>query len=311
MPRIIRIVTSSLGTFEAVSPPFNIREPEAEENINIALSILESAAAYKPDLVVLPETFKLAGMGTGKIKEIAEPISGPTVQMLSEKAREGNHNLIAGHMLIDENGKFTNSALVFDRQGNLVGKYDKNYPVESEIDFGIQPGTELPIFNLDIGRVGVLICFDINWPAAWKQLAEAGAELIAWVSAYEGGFPLRSLAWTNQVPIVTSVMPYHGRVIDITGEILASTSRWSRIANLDLNLDRGLYHTDNQMQRIAEIQTKYGADLAVKTFTEEHLILMENRIQGKTVDDIAQEFGLVPYKDYIAYCTEVRRRHLG
>lgn len=311
MPKFLRIVTSSLGTFEAVAPPYNLREPSAEENIERALSILETAKAFKPDLVLLPESFKMAGMGAARIKEIAEPLTGTTVSFLSNQAQQGNFNLIAGHILINENGQLTNSALVFDRQGNLVGKYDKSFPVESEIKSGITPGNHLPIFDMDCGRIGVLICFDINWPTLWSRLADAGADLIAWISAYEGGFPLKSYAWSTRVPIVTSVMPYHARVIDITGEIIASTSRWNRIVTCDINLDRELFHTDNQMHKISAIQKIYGPELVIKTYTEEHLILIENNVPGKTIKEIGQEFELVSYKDYITHCTSVRNAHIA
>lgn len=310
MPKYLRIVTSSFGTFEAITPPYNLREPNPEENIERAISILDTAKSFNPDLVLLPETFKMAGIGSANIKEIAEPLSGPTVHLLAYQARQGNFNLIAGHILDNENGQLTNSALVFDRHGNLAGKYDKNFPVKSEINSGITPGKDLPLFHLDCGRIGVLICFDINWPTLWSQIAVAGADLIGWISAYEGGFPLKAYAWTNRVPIVTSVMPYHGRVIDITGEIVASTSRWNRIAAFTLNLDRDLFHTDNQMNKILDIQKKYGPELIVKTYTEEHWILIENNVPGKTINDIAQEFELLSYRDYVARSTCFRNARI-
>lgn len=305
MPRHVRIVTSSLATFEAVNPPFNLRQPAIEENLSLAQSILETAAAFKPDLVLLPETFKTAGWPGSEIKANAEPVPGPTFNMISKCARDGHYNLVAGH-LVAEGDRIFNKALVIDRQGELVGSYSKNYPVENEIGCGVTPGTDAPAFDLDFGRIGALVCFDINWPSLWSALSQKKVDLACWISAYEGGFPLRSYAWTYQYPIVTSVMPYHARVIDITGEILCSTSRWSRVVFYDLNLDRELFHTDKQMQKIAEIQKKYGDDVVVKTLTEEHLILVENNLPGKTVTDIAQEFGLVTYKDYIRECTHYR-----
>ncbi len=307
MPRHIRIVTSSLATLEDVHPPYNLRHPAVEENLSLAQSILETAAAYEPDLVLLPETFKMAGLPGSGIKDHAEPVSGPTFQMISQFAREGNYNLVAGH-LVTEAGRIFNQALVINRQGVLVGAYSKNYPVENEIRCGVTPGTDLPVFDLDFGRIGTLICFDINWPSLWSTLSEKKIDLACWISAYEGGFPLKSYAWTYQYPIVTSVMPYHARVIEITGEILCSTSRWNRVACCDLNLDREIFHTDSQMHKIAAIQKKYGDQVVVKTFTEEHLLLIENNLPGKTIADIAQEFSLTTYKDYIRQCTQFRNQ---
>ncbi len=52
MPRHVRIVTSSLATLEDVNPPFNLRHPSVDENLSLARSILETAAAFQPDLVL-------------------------------------------------------------------------------------------------------------------------------------------------------------------------------------------------------------------------------------------------------------------
>ena len=66
MSRIVRIVTSSFATLEDTRPPFNLRHPTLEENLRTAESILQTAVAYKPDLVLLPEAFPLAGMPLAK-----------------------------------------------------------------------------------------------------------------------------------------------------------------------------------------------------------------------------------------------------
>ncbi len=309
MSRIIRIVTSSFATLEDTRPPYNLRHPTLEENLHMAQSILQTAAAYKPDLVLLPEAFPLAGMPLSKVKDVAEPLPGPTYEMLASFCRAGNFNLVAGHVT-RENGRFYNQALVLDRTGKLVGSYRKNYPVEEEIRCGIEPGSQAAAFNLDFGRIGVAICFDLNWPNLWAALEKKHIDFACWISAYEGGFPVKSYAWMHRYPIVSSVWPYHARVVDVTGEVLASTSRWSRVAACDLNLDRELFHTDLQMGKIAQIQTRYGADVAVKAYTEEHLVMIESLVPGLSVRDIMDEFELVSYRDYITRCTDFRTRAL-
>jgi hypothetical protein len=68
----------------------------------------------------------------------------------------------------------------------LVGRYDKVHPVldsvnpEGQIvlEGGVRPGTEYNVFELDFGRVGVQICYDIEYPEGWQRLAEKGAELV-------------------------------------------------------------------------------------------------------------------------------------
>lgn len=309
MSKKIRIISSSFATFENTQPPFNIQAPRPEDNVALANNILETAAHYKPDVVVLPEAFKLAGIPLENTRELAEPIPGPIFDMLAGWANKINTYIIAGHMVI-EGSSIYNRGIVIDRNGKLVGNYDKHFPVEDEITHGVTPGVSTPVFDLDFGRIGVAVCFDINWPEIWKDFAVQKIDLAFWISAYEGGFPLQSYAWQHKYPIVTSVWPYHARVIDIDGRITHTTSRWNRILFCDLNLDRALFHTDLQKDKIEHVLKKYGNLVDIKTYTEEHLFILENNIPGKTITDIIAEFGLVTYDDYISRCTRIRNSSL-
>jgi len=303
MPRTLRIVTSSLGTLEQVTPPFNLSVPRFEENVRRAADILEAAVRFQPDLVLLPETFGLAGMPASAVHAVAEEIGGPTFQMLSAMAETGRMNIVAGH-LVREGERVFNRALVFDRAGKLVGSYDKMHPVGNEALAGVTPGAGPGTFDLDFGRIGVSICFDINWPSLWKELAARRIDIACWLSAYDGGFPLRSYAWQHQYPIVSSVCSYHARLYDITGEEATLTSRWQRVGFLELNLDRALFHTDNQMHTLIAIQGKYGARVRLKTFTEEHLFTLESMDADLALADVVAEFQLETYRDYIDRCSK-------
>ncbi len=303
MSRIIRIVTSSLATLEHVHPPYNIRIPGVEENVRLAEELLTSAAAYDPDLVLLPETFALAGMSAAEIEQVAEPADGPIHQMLSSMAQAGHMNIVAGH-LVRDGSRVANRALVFDRSGSLVTTYDKMHPVGNERLAGVAPGKRPGIAELDVGTIGLAICFDINWPGIWAEFAAREVDLVAWISAYDGGFPLQSYAWQHQYPIVSSVYTYNARLYDIAGDAVTLTSRWQRLGMCELNLDRALFHTDNQMERIIDIQKRYGDQVSVRSYTEEHLFILESRAPERSVADIISEFGLETYRDYIRRCTE-------
>jgi predicted amidohydrolase len=236
-------------------------------------------------------------------------MDGETVQMLRGCAKKGNFNVIAG-LLIRENDTIYNRALVIDRKGNVAGTYDKNFPTEGEIAGGVRPSDKAACITLDCAKIGIGICFDIHWNRLWETYHNEGADLFCWISAYEGGFSIRKTAIQYRTPLVSSVMPYFARIIEINGEDAASTSRWNRIAYYDLNLDRELFHTDGQMEKIAVVQKKYGERVGVKVFHEEHLFLLENNGAGKTIQDIIDEFGLVPYDEFIKHCTEFRNNHV-
>jgi len=73
-------------------------------------------------------------------------------------------------------GKYYNTALLLGRDGELVGRYDKTHCYYSEKAFEL--GKSLPVFDLDVGRVGICICADRRWPETMRELSIKGAQAI-------------------------------------------------------------------------------------------------------------------------------------
>ncbi|HET7717672.1 MAG TPA: carbon-nitrogen hydrolase family protein [Bauldia sp.] len=302
MARIVRIATTSIATLEDTAPPFNLRYPKPQDTLALGLSLLDAAGAQGADLALLPEGFMAAGLPAVQIPDIAEPLGGPSFRAVAERAKRYGMYIVAG-FYAEVGGTISNLAALIDRNGELVGTYSKQRPTEGEIDNGVMPGTAAPVFETDFGRVALAICFDLNWPDLWAEYARKGAEIVCWISAYEGGFPLQASAWTNQYAVVSSVWPYHARVIEKTGRIVAQTSRWGRLAFHNLNLDKRLFHTDGQMMKLVPILTRYGEAIRIETFHEEHLFTIESVDPALSVDTVIAEFGLVEYRRFIDRCT--------
>eukprot|EP00854_Cymbomonas_tetramitiformis_P013294 gene13294-15710_t len=310
-PNVIRVATSSLATLEATRPPFNIKTPDIDETIQSAISLVKSAAAAGADLVVLPETFAYAGLpieamiedavnpqgkGQAALRHICQLAAQYKVNIIDALMRGGHRLPFSGGMgalimqlgallpaaaagpllsdLQDPRAKqFRNSALFVDRQGRIIARYHKRYPVESELAAGILPGDRCVVVESDIGRVGLAICFDLNWPKVFEEMKEKGVDLCVWISAYDGGFPLQ-------------------------------TSRWSRMLVVDVCLETETFHTDGQASKIQEIQECYGGKVNVESFSEEHLFVVEVVDRGVKMDDIISRFHLVTYTNYIKRCSK-------
>ena len=76
-----------------------------------------------------------------------------------------------------------NSAPLFDRDGKLVGVYDKNMLFDPELDNGTSPGVGYPVFETDFGKVGIIICYDSWFPEPARLLGYKGAELLLFPNA--------------------------------------------------------------------------------------------------------------------------------
>lgn len=139
------------------------------------------------DLVLFSEYAVTAGKD-GTAQEAAVPLDARILEALGEKAREHHANIVFGGVFRDPQtaGACVNAAVVLDRGGRLVGRYDKVHPVLDEItpsgeirlEGGVSPGTDYDVFDLDFGRIGLQICYDVEYPEGWRRLAEKGAELV-------------------------------------------------------------------------------------------------------------------------------------
>lgn len=308
MTAILKIATTSLATLEDVSPPFNLRHPEPAETLALGLSLLDAAGAQSADLAVLPETFEAAGLPGRRLAEVAQPLDGPGISAVADRARRHRMNVVAGFFVRDGN-RITNRALLFDRDGNITGSYAKRYPTSGEIANGVEPGLSSGVFDSDIGRVGLAVCFDLNWSGMWAEMKAQGADLVCWLSAYEGGLPLQSYAWTYQYPIISSVWPYHAKLVEKTGRVTGTTSRWSRLGLFELNLDKRLFHTDGHMHKLVPMLERYGAAVRIESFTEEHWFTLESRDPALPVGEVIAAFGLVEYADFVAECEAALAAH--
>lgn len=302
MPQKATVATISLGSGSG---------PTVERNLTRVQEALDAASAGGADLICLPETFAQAGCPNELRQETAQRIPGPVFDHLARHARRHRAWIVAGTTERMADGTIQNVAWVLDRQGQLAGRYAKVHPTIGEIEQGITPGSTAPVFDTDFGRIGIAICYDIGWPEHWAALAEQGARLIVWPSAYDGGFPLQVYAWSHFATVVSSVWGYHSKVIDVTGRVLTATSRWSRVAIRRVDLEKEVFHIDAQVKKLADLQRQLGSAVTVEGLSEENVFTVESHDDAWPLSRIKQEFGLENFRDYHARATLVQDEHRG
>ena len=139
------------------------------------------------DLALFSEYAVTAGK-PGPAAKVAIPLDDKVLSACASIARRHNCYLVFGGVFLDDpdTGACSNGAVIIDRQGRLAGQYAKVHPVldreKSEgaivLEGGVSPGKEYKVFDLDFGRVGVQICYDVEFAEGWRRLAEKGAELV-------------------------------------------------------------------------------------------------------------------------------------
>ena len=257
---------------------------------------LNQARAFHPDIVCLPELFSDGD---------AEVVPGPVTERLSAWARANSSYVIFG-LRTKKAAKDYNSAVLLDRDGKIVGEYDKMHPTDQEIDGGFTPGgtVRAPLFQTDFGTIGILICFDVNWRQEWQRLKQQGAKIIFWPSAYPAARQLPALALSNEIFVVSSAKRGASSIYDITGEVIGSTGIYQQWVGATLPLGKRLFETDYNAAKMPEIARQYGSRVQVTWYHDSDWITLASLDPNLAVDEIVAKYGLLPLTDYIARSTK-------
>ena len=179
-------------------------------NLDWTCMMLDKLAVEKPDVVCLTETFDTRETPLTH-PHMAQTLDGETVSRMKEKAKQYNCYIVCAFIEQRDIGIF-NVAAVIDRQGNVIGNYDKIHPTISEIDDHVVPGACAPrVIQTDFGKIGCMIWFDANWPDDWKALKQAGAEIVFFPPRSPGRIPVArdDLSHSHRVRVLRTMLPHH------------------------------------------------------------------------------------------------------
>lgn len=148
------------------------------DNIETMVRTLEGRPGA--DLVLFPELFT-SGYTTSGLEELAVDLEGPEVGRVAQAAKDNSTAVVFGAPERSGDG-YANSAIYIDRNGRLGGVYRKTHLFGSEREAYV-PGKDLLVVDLEGVKVGLMICFDVEFPEVARALAQAGADLLVTISA--------------------------------------------------------------------------------------------------------------------------------
>jgi N-carbamoylputrescine amidase len=159
-------------------------------NIQKSINEIKKCASAGAQLVVLQElhsSLYFCQTEDTVMFDLAEPIPGPSTKIFSEAAKENNIVLITSLFEKRAAGLYHNTAVVFEKDGSIAGKYRKMHIPDDPAyyekfyftpgDLGFNP------IKTSVGNLGVLVCWDQWYPEAARLMALAGADILIYPTA--------------------------------------------------------------------------------------------------------------------------------
>ena len=204
MPRIVKAgliqAKHACGTNE---PLETIREANTEKHVKM----IEQAAREGVQVLCMQEIFTgpyFCAEQTTRWYDSTEKIpDGPTTKLMQKLARKHGMVIVVPIYEEDAPGIYYNTAAVIDADGTYLGKYRKNHIPHTAPGFWekfyFKPGNlGYPVFDTQVGKVGVYICYDRHFPEGARELGLNGAEIVFNPSATVAG--LSEYLWKLEQP---------------------------------------------------------------------------------------------------------------
>ncbi|MHB8586536.1 MAG: carbon-nitrogen hydrolase family protein [Thermoplasmatota archaeon] len=250
--------------FSASLVSASARIGDVNQNLQNVARTVRAEAQAGASLVVFPEMHLTGYMLRDSVQSLALALDGSEIGQLVDLARETGTHIVTGFPRATEvRGVVTNCAVLVGPRG-VVGHYDKaQLPTFSVFEEGLyfQPGSQLPVFQTPLGRLGLCICYDLFFPEVTKTLALRGADILIVPSAsptmsqryFEAIFAARAVETTSWI-LYTNVAGAQDTLVFWAGA-QAWNPRGDRVA-LAPYLEEGVARATIDLSLVGEMRTK-------------------------------------------------------
>jgi hypothetical protein len=244
-------------------------------NIDAAAKLVREAKSLGAEYVQTPEQTSLMELDRASLfAHIVEEERDPALAAFRELARELNVHLHVGSLAVKVSpDKAANRAFFIDPTGQIVGRYDKIHMFDVNLANGetyresntYRPGEMAVVVATPFCRVGLSICYDVRFPALYRALAEAGAEIITVPAAFtkqtgeaHWHLLLRARAVETGCFVLAAAQGgHHENGRDTFGHSLV-IDPWGRIV-AEAGIEPGVTIADIDLAQVAEARRKIPA----------------------------------------------------
>ncbi len=302
MAKYVRVAAISIHPRSILDKPEN--QNVFDYVLNWLKKEIEQVLPDKPDLILIPECCdRPREMELADVQAYYASRNGEIQSYLCSVARDNRCYVAYGYVREASDGMRRNSCIMIDRQGNIMGAYDKNFPTIGEKSmYKVLPGTEEHIFECDFGRVGAIICFDLNFDEIRAKYKKAKPDMIVFPSNFGGGLMRNFFAYDTRSYFVAACgWDCPAEVITPLGETLDITKCFAYYDYIvqDINLDYAIVHLDFNREKLRAAKEKYGSAFNMRVGGFLGVVMITCESEDMTIDDIVREFEIELLDDYL------------
>ena len=297
------IVGTSMTRWYSDYPGLNGRLEQMRGLIDEMAAESRSKYGRSIDLALFTEYALTAGK-SGTAAEVAVPLDDTIIKALASKAREYNTYIVFGGVFLDDpaTAACSNAAVVIDRQGRPAGRYVKVHPVLDRIEpkgqivleGGVKPGTAYNVLDLDFGRVGVQICYDIEYPEGWRRLAEKGAELVLYPTQSPQLTRPSMYAATHEYWVVSSTFRNNASFFEPgTGLVAAQITEPKRTLVREIDLSYLILPWSSRLRNGEAFRQAFGDRVGYHYSESEDRGIFWSNDPGRSIGQMARSLGLL------------------
>ncbi|MBL8176654.1 MAG: carbon-nitrogen hydrolase family protein [Bryobacterales bacterium] len=247
------------------------------------------------DLAILPET-SISGEADGDAWERAVAWDGVVGDSFARLAQVQKSYIVVATYLREEGRRCSNAAVLVGRTGRVEGIYRKVHLVPSAgggFEGGSAPGKEFPVFDCDFGKLGIQICYDMEFDAGWKELKRKGAELVAWPTQSPQRAHPCARAMEQRCYIVSSTWRNNASVFEPTGKIVAGIEAPARVLVQEIDLSYLILPWSGKLRNGRALRDKYGERVGYRYYEDEDLGMFWSNDAKVGIGEMAGALGLV------------------
>jgi predicted amidohydrolase len=257
------------------------------------------------DLAILPE---VAITGEAGDDVLAQSVSfeGETKDAFTRKAREHSCYIVVPNYLLDSKKKklCSNAAILVGRKGEVLGTYRKIHLVVSlergTMESGSTAGNALPVFDCDFGKLGIQICYDMDFGEGWAELARRGAELIAWPTQSPQTSQPAFRARDHRCYIVSSTWRHNASIFEPTGKIPAQIKPPQSILVYELDLSYALLPWSSKLRNGEALRKAYGDKVGFRYYEDEDCGIFWSNDAKITIGQMVRSIGVLELEEEMA-----------